>query len=125
MADKKTILLIEDDSVILRILNNRLSEEGYNIFVAEDGESGLKKFKENRPDLILLDLILPKMDGISILREIRKDATASDMPVLILTNLKSNETVLESLRLGVSDYILKVDYSPEELVKKVKEILEP
>src|SRR3989338_6154463 len=119
MVDKKTILLIEDGSVILRILNNRLSEEGYNVFVAEDGESGLKKFKENRPDLILLDLILPKMDGISILREIRKDATASDMPVLILTNLKSNETVLESLRLGVSDYIL------EELVKKVKEILEP
>lgn len=121
MAINKKILLVEDDTVILRILSERLRKEGYDIFVAEDGEEGLEKVKSLKPDLILLDLILPKLDGISLLKKIKKDESISNIPILILTNLRSDETIEESTKLGVSDYLVKVNYTPDELVSKVKE----
>lgn len=120
MSETKKILLIEDDTLILRMLSTRLREENLEVFVAEDGEEGLELVKSVKPDLILLDLILPKLDGLSLLRKIKEDENVSKIPVLILTNLKNDETVEESIKLGVSDYMVKVNYTPDELVEKVK-----
>lgn len=123
MDSSKKILLVEDDVLILRMLSERLREKGYEVFVAEDGEEGLERVRSIKPDLILLDLILPKLDGISLLRKIKEDESISAIPVLILTNLKNDETIEESIRLGASDYLVKVNYTPDELVEKIKETL--
>lgn len=119
----KKILLIEDDQFLAEIYVAKFNEAGFEISVAQDGYQGLKKAKEQKPDLILLDLIMPTMDGFDVLRCSKGDADLEGIPVIILSNLGEEEDVRKGLELGADDYLIKAHYTPTEVVVKVKNIL--
>lgn len=123
MAQK--ILHIEDEMRLQKILAQLLEKEGFKVFGANDGELGLKIAEEEHPDLVLLDLILPKKDGFEVLAAIRAKEATKTMPVLILTNLEEKYDIERALSYGVKAYLVKANYRPEEVVEKVKEILNP
>lgn len=121
MAEK--ILIIEDEPFLRRIVSDQLKENGYLVEEAIDGEEGLKKIQERKFDLILLDLLLPGMDGFEVLDRLKKEGMLSKIPVLILSNLGQKEEVEKGLALGAKDYLIKAHVTPEEIVAKIKEIL--
>ena len=120
----KKILFIEDESALQDTLGGVLRKEGYNVISALDGEIGLKLAKEENPDLILLDLILPKMDGFEVLKELNKGEGTKDIPVIILTNLERTQDISKALELGAKTYLVKANYTLKEVVEKVKKALE-
>lgn len=122
-GDKKKILIVEDDRFLSEMYVTKLVEEGFEVEVAFDGEEGLVKAKETAPDLILLDIVLPKMDGFEVLQSLKKSKDALGVPVIALTNLGQKEEVEKGLKLGASDYIIKAHFTPTEVVAKVKKIL--
>jgi len=101
-----------------------LRKEGYNVLSALDGEIGLRLARTELPDLILLDLILPKKDGFEVFEELKKDPKASNIPVIVLTNLEQMEDVEKALELGARTYLVKANYTLEEVVSKIKKVLE-
>lgn len=117
------ILFIEDEPNLQKTLNQALRQEGYEIKAAFDGQEGLALAKTQKPDLILLDLILPKMDGFAVLQELKKDPILKDIPVIVLTNLESSVDVERVLELGATTYLVKANYSLEEVVAKIKQAL--
>lgn len=120
----KRILLIEDDPFLAEIYVTRFKSAGFDIEVARDSVLGVSKTKESKPDLILLDIVIPNMNGFEVLRLLKKDADVSDIPVVILSNLGEEENVKKGLSLGAVAYFIKAHYTPTEVVVKVKEILE-
>lgn len=120
---KKKILIIEDDKTLSRLYEKHLKSKGYETTVAFDGEEGLKKVKEAKPDLILLDIVMPKLDGISVLKILKKDSATNKIPVIMLTVLEKTESVSEALQAGITHYLIKSNYSLDELGHKVEEIL--
>ena len=121
--EKKKILIIEDDGILQKALQEFLADEGFEIFSALDGEEGIKLGKEKNPDLILLDIILPKKDGYEVLKEIKSDENTKKIPVILLTNLGSLNDVERAVELGATTYLIKADYKLEEVSNKIKEIL--
>lgn len=121
--DKKKILLIEDDPFIAEMYAIKFKEE-FDFDVASDGEKGLQKLAEKRPDLILLDIIMPKMDGFEVLQKIKSDQNLSLIPVVLLTNLGQKENIKKGLQMGAIDYIIKAHFTPSEVVEKVKKIFQ-
>ena len=121
-ANKK-ILIVEDEPSLRAALRDKLSREGFNCLEAKDGQEGLGIALREHPDLILLDIIMPVMDGMTMLYELRKNPWGNSVPVILLTNLSEAERVSESLRQGVYDYLVKSDWTLEDIVKKVKEKL--
>ncbi len=119
----KKILFIEDESALQKTLGDFLKQEGYNTVSALDGETGLKMAKTEKPDLILLDLVLPKMHGFEVLQALKEDAGTKDIPIIILTNLESTGDVEKALELGATTYLVKASYSLEEVIKKIKKAL--
>lgn len=119
----KTILFIEDELGLQKTFGDILREEGYEMLTALDGEVGLRLTKEKKPDLILLDLILPKMDGFEFLEKLKENPEIKNIPVIILTNLERTEDVERALELGAKTYLVKADYSLEEVIRKVKKTL--
>ena len=115
------ILIIEDDQRINKVYTAKLSIEGIEVSTALDGEEGLRRIYDEKPDLILLDLMLPKKSGFEILKEIKKDEKIKDIPVLILSNLAQEKEIEEGLALGAQDYLVKPEISLSEVVDKVKE----
>lgn len=121
---KKTILLIDDDQLLQKNFKKVAEAEGFNVISAFDGQEGLKLAKEKKPDLILLDLILPKMEGLKVLENLKQDKETSHLQVLILTNVsQETEKIQEALVLGAKGYLVKTEYSLIDIVKKIKEIL--
>jgi len=120
----KKILFIEDEAAIQKTLGEALRKKGYDVHSAVDGEEGLKLAKSENPDLILLDLILPKKHGLEVLEEIRKDKSIEDTPVIILTNLENVGEVEKAIELGATTYLVKANYSLNEVIEKVKKALE-
>ncbi|MEK7123984.1 MAG: response regulator [Patescibacteria group bacterium] len=120
---KYKILLIEDEPGQVLAISSALSSAGYEIVSADDGKEGLAKAKTENPDLILLDIVLPKMDGVAVLNELKKNPQTKEIPVIILTNLATGETMRETMEAGSSDYLVKTDYTLEELVGKIKQVL--
>jgi len=118
---KKKILIIEDEALQLKLLGDVFAAEGFDVLKAGDGEEGLRVALKERPDLILLDIILPRMNGITVLKELRKDSWGKNVPVVILTNLVEVEKAKEALEEGVYDFLIKANCSLDEIVKKVKE----
>lgn len=116
----KKILIIEDDKFLRRLIGQKLINEGYDILEAVDGEEGLKKVKEARPDLVLLDLILPGIDGFEVLAKLKSDPVTSVIPVIILSNLDQKE---KGLKMGAIDYLIKAHFTPGEIIEKIKTIL--
>ncbi len=117
------ILIVEDDKFLRELIARKLSKEGYEIVEAIDGEEGLKKIKEEMPDLVLLDLILPGMDGFEVLTKVKDDPKTSLVPVLILSNLGQKDEIEKGLSLGAVDFLVKAHFTPEEIVEKIKAVL--
>ena len=114
------ILLVEDDAILAKVLYGKLSEAGFEVNQAFDGEVGLAMAKSGKWDLILLDLILPKKDGFEVLAELKNDLSARSMPVIILTMLGADEDIKKGLQLGADDYIIKAQHAIREIVEKIK-----
>lgn len=118
------ILIIEDDQRINKVYMAKLSVEGITVITALDGEEGLRKIYSEKPDLILLDLMLPRKSGFDILKEIKADPEVKDIPVLILSNLAQEKEIEQGLALGAVDYLVKTDYSIQQVMEKIKKALE-
>lgn len=124
-AEKKTtILVIEDDPVLCRMYSEKFKTEGYNVLVAQDGKEGLKAALEESVDLVLLDVMLPRMSGIDLLEQLRKDPKGSKTDVIVLTNLADPSEKERALKLGVKDYLVKAMQTPEQVVEKAKSFLD-
>lgn len=119
-----TILIVEDDKFLVDIFATRLKSAGYNVLVANDGESGLQVATEHHPHLILLDVIMPQMDGYEVLAKLKQQDMTKDIPVILLTNLGHEEDVEKGLKSGAAGYMIKAQYTPTEVLNKVKEVLE-
>lgn len=125
MDEKKTkILVVEDEEILLTALSEELSQEGFEVVGAKDGVEGVEKAASEKPDLILLDLVMPKLDGIGALKQMKANPAIQDIPVVILTNLSDYDKVSDALSLGAMDYLVKANYNLEELVNKIKTVLE-
>lgn len=120
----KTILIIEDERPLLTALSSKLSNAGFSILQATDGEMGLSMALEKHPDLILLDIVMPKMDGLTMLDMLRRDDWGKTVPIIVLTNLSDAAKFEESMRKNVFDYLIKTDWKIEDVVIKVKEKLQ-
>ena len=119
----KIILFIEDEPTLQKTVGKILEQEGFDVKSATDGEAGLIRAREIKPDLILLDLILPKKDGFEVLTELKKDENTKNIPVIVLTNLEGTKDVERALELGANTYLVKANYELEEVVQKVREII--
>ncbi len=119
--DKK-ILIIEDETALLYALQSQLSVAGYHVLVADDGETALKILGIDKPDVIILDIILPKIDGWTLLKKIKDNDTTKDIPVIIISNLSDQVSQARGIKLGAKDYLAKIDYSVDQLVDKIKKL---
>lgn len=117
--NKKKILLIEDDVFLSKVLEERLLDEGFLVDIAGNGEEGFSKIKSFTPDLILLDMILPKMNGFEVLKKIKKDSKNKNTPVIIVSNLGQDEDMKLGRKLGAVDYLVKSNFSLKAIVDKV------
>lgn len=120
----KKILIIEDDKSLQQLLGDMLESEGFKVVKAYNGEDGSDLVKSENPDIVLLDLRLPKKDGFEVLRELKADAATSSIPVLVFTNLETPEHINRAIEAGATNYIVKSNYDLEDILKKIKQILE-
>ena len=124
MATHKPIVaLIEDDELIAEMYATKFTKEGYDLRHAADGFSGLELVKKDMPDIILLDIIMPKMDGFQLLQELRKQEQFKNLPIIMLTNLGQEEDVQKGRELGATDYFIKTNFTPQAIVDKVRTLL--
>jgi DNA-binding response OmpR family regulator len=126
MSDKYknvNILLVEDDTFLANIYKTKFEMEGFKISTADNGEKGFNEAKKKKPDIILLDILLPKMDGFAVLEALKKDDNVKDIPVILLTNLGQKDDVEKGLEMGAVDYMIKAHFKPSEVVSKVVEVL--
>lgn len=119
----KKILFIEDEAALQTTLGDVLKQEGYEVLSATDGEEGLKLAKSANSDLILLDLILPKLHGFDVLKQLKEDEATKTTPIIVLTNLEGTGDVEKALELGATTYLVKANYSLEEVLQKIKKAL--
>lgn len=118
------ILIIEDDRFLRDLIQQKLTKEGFTTLIAVDGEEGAKITKEQKPHLILLDLILPGMDGFEILRKLKGDSETSAIPVIVLSNLGQKEDMDRAMKAGADDFMVKAHFTPTEIISKIRSILE-
>lgn len=121
--DKISIFVVEDDKFLRELLVRKLEISGFDVSFAIDGEEALRKLKEKVPQLILLDLVLPGIDGFEVLSHIRKNPKTSSVPVIILSNLGQQDEVEKGIRLGADDYLIKAHFTPDEIVEKSRRIV--
>ena len=119
----KKILIIEDDDLLRGLITQKLSREDYKIVQAIDGEKGLRAVADEKPDLVLLDILLPGMNGFEVLEKIKADPTIVHTPVIILSNLWQKEDIDKGLALGAVDYLVKVNFASSDIIEKIKNIL--
>lgn len=120
---KIRIGLVEDDSFLANMYETKLNLEGFEVKKALDGQEGIEMIKQEKPDVILLDILLPKMDGWEVLNALKKEESVKDIPVILLTNLGQEEDVKKGLELGAVDYLIKAHFVPQEVIEKIKEVL--
>ena len=118
------ILIIEDDNFLLSLIVEKFIRLGFDAEAAVDGEEGLNKIISNKYDLVLLDMILPKMDGFKILEEIKKNQSLKNLPIIVASNLYDKNDIDKAFSLGAADYIIKAYNSPENIVDRVKAFLQ-
>lgn len=125
MAKKKIkILIVEDDTFLSNMYSTKFNLEGFNVLTATDGESGLEMAIKEKPEIILLDILLPKMDGFTVLDKLKKDVGTKDIPVIMLTNLGQKDDVKKGFEKKATGYLIKAHFMPSEVVQKVKETLD-
>lgn len=120
----KKILVVDDEDSVREIYRHEFLNNGYTVVVAQDGEEGLLKAGEEQPDVVLLDIMLPKMSGIEVLRALKENQLTKKIPVLLLTNLGEETIIKEGFELGADGYLLKVSYTPSQVVDEVKKFFE-
>ena len=118
----KRILIIEDETALLYALQSQLSSEGFQTITADDGQKAMEIVRRQKPDAIVLDLILPKVDGWTLLEKIKHDDEIKNIPVIIISNLSDEASRKRGMKLGAKDYLAKIDYSVSELVDKIKKL---
>jgi len=119
----KKILIVEDELKLQKALNNRIVREGWEPITASDGEEGLRQIEVHKPDLILLDIRMPRMEGFEMLEEVRKKYNKKELPVMILTNYSESENISRALELGADIFLVKAEYSLQEIVDKIREVI--
>jgi len=117
------ILIVEDELVLLELLTGKLEFEGYTTISAKNGEEGLQKIRSERPDLVLMDIVMPKMTGFDVLREIAKDDSLKEIPIIIISNSGQPSELEEAVKLGAKDYLIKAEFNPQEVIEKMKKYL--
>ncbi len=123
-GEKKKILMIEDDSFLRRLYRDRFEKEGFLFVEATNGEEGLNKIRQEKPDLILLNILIPIKGGFDLLREIEEEPELKKIPVIVLTNLGHDEDIREGESYGVAHYLIKAEVRFTEVIRKAKEVLE-
>ncbi|MCD6178099.1 response regulator [bacterium] len=116
----KKILLVEDEELIVNLLQRKLETEGYEVFVARDGIEGLEKMKKTKPDLVLLDIIMPRMGGFEVMEAMKKDKGLRDIPVIVISNSGQPVELDRARQLGARDWLIKTEFDPKEVLAKVK-----
>ncbi len=120
---KYKVLIVEDEQMLRDMYGLKLSKENFNVIKAEDGQDGLEKAKKENPDIILLDIMLPKIDGFHVLKELREQKKFKKTPIIMLTNLGQNEDKKRGDEYGATDYLVKANTTPNDVVKKINEII--
>ena len=120
---KKKILVVEDDSMISSMYKTKFEVDGFEVLIADNGVSGLELAKTAKPDIIMLDIILPQLDGFSVLEQIKKDKVAKNIPVIMLTNLGTDEDKKKGEIMGAADYLVKASLTPGQISAKIKQAL--
>lgn len=115
----KKILLIEDEDIMINLLEKKLTQEGYDVTVAKNGEEGLKSMREIKPDIILLDLVMPKMGGFEVMEEMNKDPELKKIPIIIISNSGQPVELGKAKELGAKDWLIKTEFDPQEVLDKV------
>ena len=118
----KKILLVEDDTFLADIYLTKFEEAGYDIKLADNGEEGIKSAKQFKPDVLLLDIVLPKMNGLKVLSTLKKDSELKNIKVIILSNLGAEEDINRAMELGADTYLIKSQYTPSEIVAEVEKV---
>ena len=121
--EKKTILIIEDEDLILKALTEGFLRRGFNIIKALDGDAGIEMIDKKRPDLVLLDLILPKVSGQEVLLDMKKKGLIEKIPVVVLTNVSDGATLKECMSLGAKEYIVKANFSFDDMEETINRVL--
>ena len=116
----KKILIVEDEEIMYSLLERKLRAEGYDVTVAKDGEEGLLKMHEEKPDLILLDIIMPKKGGFEVMEEMQKEKELRDIPVIVISNSGQPVELDKAQQLGAKDWLIKTEFDPQEVIEKVK-----
>ncbi|MBU4030658.1 response regulator [Patescibacteria group bacterium] len=119
-----SVLIVEDDKFLRELLVRKLENTGFNVSFAVNGEEALKKIKEQMPQLILLDLVLPGIDGFEVLKQVKANERMDGIAIIILSNLGQQGEVERGIRLGADDYLIKAHFTPDEIIQKAKMILE-
>lgn len=121
---KKSILIVEDEAAMLKALTSKFEKENFTVFAASDGEEGLALAGKEHPNIILLDIIMPKIDGITVMKKIREQRKwGKEVPIIMLTNLSDPDSVSEAANYGVYDFLVKTDWRLDDVVKLIKEKL--
>ena len=120
MEEEKTILLVDDDLTLREMYEERMKAEGFNIIQATNGEEALKRARESKPHVILLDIMMPKVNGFDVLKELKSDPELKDIPVIVLTALIQDVDRVQGKKLGAADYIVKSETMPGEVIAKIK-----
>lgn len=124
MSDKSiSVLIVEDEKMLADMYATKFSMEGFTAAQANDGQAGFDAATANPPDIILLDIIMPKLDGFTVLKQLRAQEQTKNVPIILLTNLGQDEDIKKGKELGATDYFVKANHTPAEVVNKVKEVL--
>lgn len=117
------VLIIEDEVSLLDVLQKKLEKEGYQVFAACDGEEGLRQMEAVKPDVVLLDIVMPRINGMEVLQKMQQSESMSQIPVLIISNSGEPIEIDRALKLGAKDYIIKTEFDPQEVLEKMAKIL--
>ncbi len=117
------VLIVEDDVFLAEIYQKKFEMEGFKVSMANNGEKGLADIKKKKPDIVLLDILLPKLDGFAVLEAAKADPAIKDIPIILLTNLGQKDDVQRGLDEGAVDYLIKTHFKPSEVVDKVRKVL--
>ena len=116
----KKILMIEDEEIMIDLLQRKIAQEGYEISVARNGEEGLAAMKEKKPDLVLLDIIMPKMGGFEVMEKMQKDKDLKKIPVIVISNSGQPVEIDRAQKMGAEDWLIKTQFDPKEVIEKIK-----
>ena len=115
----KKILIIEDEEIIFTLIQKKLSQLGYNVFVSRDGQDGLEAMRREKPDLVLLDMVMPKLGGLEVLEQKARERELKNIPVIVISNSGQPVEIDRAQKLGAKDWLVKTEFDPQEVVDKV------